>query len=403
LSKLTKFITKPHIYLRDAVRNLVALRKTHALSPDQLTNGKPTAVLVGFSTWKTFMVNFLPEHNVIFLGHSPRVSRAQINSIRHYPRPEVFAWSYQFPDYLREFCRREGIQLTFVEDGFIRSIGLGANKSQPLSLVFDREAMHFDRNARSQLDELLETYDFDSDQSLMQQARDLRQEICTSGLSKYNFTSALQKPSDLFRDKNRRRVLVLGQVEDDLSIAYGSEVKLSGNDLVRIALFENEDAQILYRPHPESLAFAKPHYSTPDEVADFCHILGPEYSLKDCIEAADTIYTVTSLAGFEAALHGKKVVVFGAPFYAGRGFTEDRDSMIQIKRRLMPVQVLAAAYILYPRYFNPVTKAPAPWDEALYFLRKSRHAAIDIAEDRAWLALRRQQPHSTHDACQKST
>lgn len=332
------------------------------------------------------MVDFLPDHNVVFLGHSPRVSRAQIASIMRYPRPEVFAWSYKFPEYLREFCARNALELTFVEDGFLRSVGLGAYHSQPLSLVFDDLAMHFDRSARSRLDSLLETYDFDGDAVLMAQALELATGMRRTGLSKYNFASTRKKPRDLFKDKNRRRILVLGQVEDDLSMAFGALAPMSGNELVWKALFENQDAQILYRPHPESLAFAKPHYSNPSEVADVCHVLGPDYSLKDCIEAADTIYTVTSLAGFEAALHGKHVVVFGAPFYAGWGFTEDRDPIVETKRQLSPEQVLAAAYILYPRYFDPVTRAPSRWDEALFFLRRSKAAAAEIAEDRAWAA-----------------
>lgn len=380
MSKLTKLLTRPHLYVRDALRNVRAASRIPRLSQAQLGNGRPTAILVGFAAWKTFMTGFLPDHNVVFMGHSSRLSRAQIAAMARYPRPEVFAWSYKFPPALRDLCSLRQIPLTFVEDGFLRSMGLGATRTQPLSLVFDRKAMHFDRSARSELDDLLETYDFDADAALMQQAGRLAEEMRASGLSKYNFSAARPLPPELSGHPERKRVLVLGQVEDDLSMLYGATAPMSGNDLVRMASRENDDAQILYRPHPESLAFSKPHYSKPSEVADICHILGPEYALKDCIAAADIVYTVTSLAGFEAALHDKRVVVLGAPFYSGWGFTEDRDPGVAEKRRLTPEQVLGAAYILYPRYFSPLTGAPAHWSDVLEFLRSAMRAAGTEAE-----------------------
>ncbi|MCK7513769.1 MAG: hypothetical protein MZV70_63660 [Desulfobacterales bacterium] len=40
-------------------------------------------------------------------------------------------------------------------------------------------------------------------------------------------------------------------------------------------------------------------------------------------EEVDEVHTLTSLAGFEALLRGKRVVAYGQPFYAGWGLTTD--------------------------------------------------------------------------------
>lgn len=386
LSKLSKFLTKPHVYLRDAAWNAAAAFSAVTLSHEQVTNGKPTAILVGFSDWKTFIVDFLSDHNVIFLGHNPRLTSGQIRSIGKFPNPHVFAWSYKFPPMLREYCRRRSIPLTFVEDGFIRSFGLGASKSKPLSLVFDSKAMHFDRSARSVLEDILSTHDFAADTELMREAAALAEQITNSGLSKYNFAAARSRVKDVVGTDPQRRVLVLGQVEDDLSMKYGAVAPISGNDLVVRALYENPGAVVMYRPHPESLAFAKPHYSNPAAVEPFCHIVGTEYPLKECIEAADLVYTVTSLAGFEAALQGKHVVTLGRPFYSGWGFTEDRDPNAKRQRQLTPLEVLAGAYIKYPRYYHPITNAQIGALAAVESLHVFRQAAYSVAERRALLA-----------------
>ena len=294
------------------------------------------------------MPAFLAGYNAVYLGHqAPKT--AEITRIASFKRPHVFTWSYKAPSDLRLFCARNAIPLTYVEDGFIRSFGLGADRSAPASLVFDDLAMHFDRLQPSRLETLLASYDFDADPQLMEHAHQLRQLMVTTGLSKYNFQAPPRRLAEV-AVPGKRKILVLGQVEDDLSIRYGADQPMSGNELVMLAADENPDAQIFYRPHPESLAYSKPHYSNPELVSDVCQILDQQFSIADCLDNCDKVYSVTSLAGFEAALRGKPVVTVGAPFYAGWGFTEDQLPIARRTRHLTATQVLAAAYLLYPRY-----------------------------------------------------
>lgn len=283
------------MFVGDALKNIRSVRNLRRRVRKARGTGRKVAVLVGFSTWKTWMRDFLPDHEVVFLGHSPRVSPHLIREIPSMGNVEVFAWSYKYPEALEKVCRESDIPLTFVEDGFIRSFGLGAMRSTPLSLVFDRQAMHFDRETRSDLEHVLTTHDFTGDTELMARAEVMMAELRAAQVSKYNgLGEDMDLRAHLGIPDGQECILVLGQVEDDLSLAYGMPARMSGNDLVLRAAIENPGAVILYRPHPESRAVAKKHYSNPKDVSHFAYVVPQEASLHACFHAASRVYTMTS-------------------------------------------------------------------------------------------------------------
>ena len=367
MSKITKAMTNPKGFLADAWKNVRSIRDLRLRVAHAQRSGKKIAVLVGFSAWKTWMKEYLPEHEVVFLGHSPNVPPRLLREIPTEGNVEVFAWSYKYPPALEAICHKADIPLTFVEDGFIRSFGLGATHTTPLSLVFDNKAMHFDRKRPSQLEGILATYDFASDPELMRRAETMISELTEKQITKYNGLGGhIDLRSELGLTSDQKVVLVVGQVEDDLSLAYGLEAQMSGNDLVLKAATENPDAVIMYRPHPESRAVKKSHYSNPDDVAHCAYIVPEEASLHACFKAATQVYAMTSLAGFEALLHGLPVKTFGCPFYAGWGATEDVDPIAHRRTRNLNVkEIFAAAYILYPKYWHPVTREQVLPEDAL--------------------------------------
>ena len=381
MSKLSKLIRTPRQFFIDAYFNkyperkhkktLVEIERSHEIK-------KPTAILIGFSDWKTWMIEALPEYNVVFLGYSPRVSISLLNTIPKFYQPTVFCWSYKFPEELRRICHLNAIQLVFVEDGFIRGSGLGIEKTKPMSLVFDKQAMHFDYRRNSDLDDLLNSHSFDEEDS---NTSKVFRDVFASGVTKYIRADSGNDLKSEYVLGDQHVVLVLGQVEDDLSIQYGADRFYSGNDLVRIAALENPGSRILYRPHPEAIARRKKHYSNPKDVENLCEIIGPRWSLKETIEVSDRVYTVTSFAGFEAVLMGKDVDLFGLPFYGGWGFTNDRhkiDVTLKRKRKLTPDQVLSVAIGRYSRYFNPVTmERISPIDAANF----AKNMAINLSHN----------------------
>jgi len=93
------------------------------------------------------------------------------------------------------------------------------------------------------------------------------------------------------------------------------------------------------------------------------------------LNAIDEVHVMTSLAGFEALLRGKRVVTYGMPFYAGWGLTLDHGMTPAVaarrSRRLMLDELVAAALILYPRYLDARGRPSTP-EAALQALQAGR-------------------------------
>jgi capsular polysaccharide export protein len=67
------------------------------------------------------------------------------------------------------------------------------------------------------------------------------------------------------------------------------------------------------------------------------------------------VYIATSQAGLEALIQGVPVTCFGLPFYAGWGLTDDRLAIPRRQARPTLEQLVAAAYVRYCRYVDPLT------------------------------------------------
>ena len=70
---------------------------------------------------------------------------------------------------------------------------------------------------------------------------------------------------------------------------------------------------------------------------------------------ARRVYVGTSQAGLEALIQGVPVTCFGLPFYAGWGLTDDRMAIARRQARPDLVQLVAAAYVRYCRYVDPLS------------------------------------------------
>lgn len=243
-----------------------------------------------------------------------------------------------------------------MEDGFIRSVSLGAYHTQPLSICLDKSGiMYFDSEQPSHLENILNTYDFSGDIDLMRKAQISLNTLKENKLSKYNDAQHIDMRS-IYGPKKKKRVLVLGQVEDDQSVLRGCNIKnVTNNDIVRLAKQENPDAQIIYKPHPDVFARKRKKISNPRDVEDMAFILKQKVSLADSLFEVDHVYTITSLSGFEALIHDiPTVTTVGCPFYSNWGLTDDRQPNPRRQRTLSVLEVFAGAYVLYPIYFSQV-------------------------------------------------
>jgi len=352
-------------------------------------NRQGPVIAFHMKAWKhPFLQQFFPQkrfHFVPFQITEGVFRRKILPLLEVKEKPVVFVWSNNLPHFAAEEIERLGLQVYFMEDGFIRSLEAHAGYSVPFSLSLDSRRPYFDSRGPSDLEQLLLHYDFDSDPALIQRAREGIRRILQQRLTKYNGCLASPAAQLDSRQSPRPRVLVVGQVEEDASILYGCDRPFTNNDLVRLAAQENPDAEIVYKPHPDVLSRMRREVSNPDDVAHLCTIMKGQVSLPDALDSADHIYTITSLSGFEALMRGKKVTTVGAPFYAGWGLTDDRQVLARRGRTLSVEALFAAAYILYPMYFNPGTGCASTFAETIDCLADPRaRPRVSLAGRAKW-------------------
>ena len=155
-----------------------------------------------------------------------------------------------------------------------------------------------------------------------------------------------------------------------MSIVKGCETHIENHDLIKIAFHENPEAQIIYKPHPETIHGARASGFIAQEIRDIAQVLEQDIALADAFETIDHVYTITSLSGFEALLRGIPVTCLGSPFYAGWGATDDRQPCHRRTAKRNAVEIFAAAYILYPTYYDPHLKKKITFEDALSLLQQ---------------------------------
>ena len=257
-----------------------------------------------------------------------------------------------------------------IEDGFIRSAGLGVLLAPAASLVLDADGIHYDPATPSALERLLAT--MACDPALLARAAALRRALISGGVTKYNLAGTAP-PLDL--PPGRPVVLVAGQVEDDAGMRRAAGAIRSNLDLLRAVRAAEPEAVILFKPHPDVESGMRRGAVPPIEAARLADRVLSGVPIGPLFGQVGAVHSIASLAGFEALLRGLRVVTWGRPFYAGWGLTEDHDPYPNpvaipgaLRQRWQPGvgaplsldALVAATLILYPRYRDPVTGLPCP-------------------------------------------
>jgi capsular polysaccharide export protein len=312
-----------------------------------LSNRDITAA-VGFAFWKRPTVEPLLWNGG---GKVPFVAGR-----RHFSSADTVAiWKSRTSARLLSEIEKSGARLVEVEDGFIRSSGLGADCVPPLSILVDRRGIYLDPSQPSELEDLLEKGRFDPE--MIARARELREQIVAAGVTKY----AASEQAVVRRPEGVRTLLVPGQVEDDRSIISGGGEVRTNLELLRRIRAASQDAYIFYKPHPDVEAGHRPGRIADQTVLSFADEIIRGGSISSIISIVDEVHVNTSLAGFEALLREKKVVTYGVPFYAGWGLTTDLGPVPSRRTASRSLdELVAAALLIYPRYLDPVTRLPCP-------------------------------------------
>lgn len=288
--------------------------------------------MVGFSLWKRAFMRAFCQPLAEEL-HFVRTPPAQLAADE-----QVLVWGSRYPE-LTNAIR--------VEDGFIRSRGLGSNLCRPSSLSIDPVGIYFDSRRPSGLEQLLNQRPL-SEQELERGAA-LVGLLQQHGVSKYNVGTVqpFSPPGD-----GRSLVLVVGQVDGDASILTGSPVIRSNEQLLWAVRAARPEAHILFKPHPDVVAGNRAGAISAECLASCVDSQVLDLGLTSLYPHVDELHTMTSLSGFEALVQGVKVTTWGQPFYSGWGLTEDIHPAERRQRTLPLAALVYLTLVAYPRYID---------------------------------------------------
>lgn len=318
-----------------------------------LSGNRPIAAACGMAWWKRAEIRR-------FLWHPSRPARivrstGRALAIARKVGGGVAIWPSRVSPALIGDAKTHGVALIRVEDGFVRSAGLGVDLVPPSSVVVDGTGIHFDPSAPSDLETLLN--DTEMPPRLLDRAMALRRTIVAAGISKY---AAGMQDTVPIRQAGRRLLLVPGQVEDDMSVLAGGG-GLSNLELLRRTRALEPEAEIWFRPHPDVDAGHRKGAVPDADILSFADRIMRGGGMAPLLDSVDAVHVLTSLTGFEALMRGREVTCHGTPFYAGWGLTNDLGLVPARRRRKLTLDALVAGVlILYPRYLDPVTGLPCP-------------------------------------------
>ncbi|HFC8542846.1 capsular polysaccharide biosynthesis protein [Neisseria weaveri] len=301
---------------------------------------------VGMSLWKQAVIKpffNVPSCRLHFVSSFKKLEKSALPS-----DARLLVWGNGSQE-SADFAQKHNLPVLRMEDGFIRSVGLGSNLVPPLSLVIDDQGIYFNAEQPSRLEHILQSREFTGQD--FQTASYLQQALTEAEISKYNVgNGTLNIP-----DTGRKVLLVPGQVEDDASIRYGSPEIRTNLGLLKKVRELNPDAYIIYKPHPDVVSGNRVGAIPPEEASRYADQTVTECDILTCLKHADEVHTLTSLSGFEALLRGKTVHCYGLPFYAGWGLTQDYLNLPRRTRKLALWELVAGTLIHYPNYISPTT------------------------------------------------
>jgi capsular polysaccharide export protein len=293
----------------------------------------------------------------------------------------VCVWGVRDPlDFEREVLAN-GVELMRMEDGFVRSVGLGSDFVLPASVCVDRTGIYYDGHRPSDLETLLANHQFSYAE--LARAKEFRRTLISLGMTKYNLED--EASVDIRKLANGRPViLVPGQVPDDASLARGTGLIRTNLELLKAVRKVQPDAFIVYKEHPEVSAgnrLGREERLQTASVADFVLTHG---GILPCIDASDEVHVLTSLAGYEALIRNKPVICWGMPFFAGWHLTQDHMPLPRRGRSLSLDELVAATLLIYPRYFNPTSAEACEPEEALLALADRKRQISNSSDSYIW-------------------
>ncbi|CAA6827494.1 MAG: Capsular polysaccharide export system protein KpsC [uncultured Thiotrichaceae bacterium] len=284
----------------------------------------------------------------------------------------ILSWGKRGEYEAQKLSEQMSVDVWQIEDGFLRSFGLGSDFNRPASLVIDTKGIYYDPNTSSDLENILNKHPFSRKE--IEHAFQFKKALAESSISKYILGDkrTLNIPTN-----SKKSILIPGQVEDDASIQKGTFDISTNKQLIIAVRKSNLDAYIIYKPHPDVLSGNRKGTVDENIALTYCNAIETQASIAHCLKAVDEVHTMTSLVGFEGLIHDCKVYCYGLPFYAGWGLTQDRHKCSRRNSPRSLSQLIYASYFLYPLYYdwqkNQYTNAA---DTLSYFTKASEKTRV---------------------------
>jgi len=266
-----------------------------------------------------------------------------------------------------------------IEDAFLRSLHPArVHGEASIGLILDHSGNHFDPTHPSDLENILlnDPLDHSSD---LRRAKNIMARIRAAKLSKYSaYDPNAPLPAGGY-------VLVVDQTRGDASVLASQGCDTLFSEMLYYAQENHPGQRIVIKTHPETTAGRRQGYFGHENVTrSNISLYSGAASIWDLLENAIAVYTVSSTVGFEAIMAGHKPHVFGQPFYAGWGLSHDAFPVSRRQRKLTKAQLVAAALIKYPIWYDPFRDQLCDVETVLD-IQHARQCAY-IGDQRGWYA-----------------
>lgn len=305
-----------------------------------------TILAINIAPWKRELFNNLyANSNIVYVP-----LKADLYSYKKYinnsKKVEILIWGYKECINVEQFAKDYKVPIVRVEDGFLRSLGLGIDKVLPMSLCFDRTGLYYNAEVLSDFEQIANHKEQFITSEILTKAKEFREGFVQNSITKYN----LDNLKDFsYPTKTKERVLVIGQVESDWSIKKSMSKITTNLELLKFAKKENPNCEIVFKQHPDDI-YSKSNIDHLKNLCDICIDFNIE--LNSLLDSVDKVYTISSLLGFESVIRGIEVHTTGLPFYAGWGLTCDSISTPRRKIKLSIDELFAITYLIYPIYID---------------------------------------------------
>lgn len=321
-------------------------------------------VCVGIKKWKrTFVKSFLQglDNKIVFINnHQKALEYAKEH------KANIVQWASLEDKQFTKQAQGLNLKTLLLEDGFIRSVGLGSNYQLPSSLVVDFNGIYYDPKSKSDLFSLLNNYQECSYKN--EQAEYLIDFYKHHKLSKYNVGSNdIQDIKRLLLGK-KNIILLPGQVIDDASVLAQNCNIHSNLDLLKYVRNLNPNSFIIYKEHPDVSFYNRKGHDQKEQLLKYADLVIKDINITSLYELVDIVYTLSSQSGFEALIYGKEVYTIGRPFYANWGLTKEPHDLIDRHNTLSLNALVYTVLCEYPRYYDYDKKQFCLADDICYLL-----------------------------------